>query len=329
MQALGPLPPPRFPNLATPGRRPTIFRRTLTQFGDSPEQIPDPVTGPVRAAREAAEAAGGKIADAAETAGDRIAEAAGEASERISDAAGVAGEKFSEATEAAREVASEAGEKIADAIAAAKPSLRGVSHTWAFFAFLIAGVTLLVFAAPGEPRLAIGIYVLGLLGLFGVSTVYHRVDWKRPSARQWMRRLDHTMILVFIAATYTPFALLVLEGRSAMVVLIVLWAIALAGVLFNLVWINAPKVLRVVIYISVGVAAAIPFPEMASSLGVGGTTLLLAGGVLYLIGAIIYAAKRPNPRPGVFGYHEVFHLLVIAAAILQFAAIAGFVVPGA
>ena len=254
------------------------------------------MTGPARAAREAAEVAGEKIVDAAEV---------------------------------ARGVASEAGEKIAGAIAAAKPRLRGVSHTWAFFAFLIAGVVLLALAAPGEPRLAIGIYVLGLLGLFGVSTVYHRVDWKKASARQWMRRLDHTMILIFIAATYTPLALLVLEGRSAMVVLIVLWAIALAGILFNLVWINAPKVLRVVIYICVGVAAAIPLPEMASSVGVGGISLLLSGGVLYVIGAVIYAAKRPNPRPGVFGYHEVFHLLVVAAAILQFAAIAGFVVPAA
>lgn len=287
------------------------------------------MTGPARAAREAAEAAGEKIADVAGDATERIVDAAGEASGKISDAAGVAGERIVDAAEAAREAANEAGEKIAGAIAAAKPRLRGVSHTWAFFAFLVAGVALIVVASPGQPRLAIGIYVLGLLGLFGVSTVYHRVDWKKPSARQWMRRLDHTMILIFIAATYTPIALLVLEGRMAMVLLVVLWAIALAGVVFNLVWINAPKVLRVVIYVCVGVAAAIPFPEMASSLGVGGVTLLIAGGVLYILGALVYATKRPDPNPGVFGYHEVFHLFVIAAAVLQFAAIAGFVVPGA
>lgn len=301
----------------------------MTQFGDSPEQFPDPVTGPARVAREAAGAAGERIADAAGEATDRIVDAAGEASEKISDAAGVAGEKLVDAAEVAREVANEAGEKIAGAIAAAKPRLRGVSHTWAFFAFLVAGVALIVVASPGQPRLAIGVYVLGLLGLFGVSTVYHRVDWKRQSARQWMRRLDHTMILIFIAATYTPIALLVLEGQISMILLVVLWAIALAGIIFNLVWINAPKVLRVVIYVCVGVAAAIPFPEMASSLGVGGVTLLLAGGLLYILGALVYATKRPDPRPGVFGYHEVFHLFVIAAAILQFAAIAGFVVPGA
>lgn len=265
-------------NLAVADARPSIFGNVLAQFGDSRERLADSVSGTARAAREAAESA---------------------------------------------------GERIAEVIESVKPRLRGVSHMWAFFFFLIAGTVLIILAGPGLPRVAIGIYVLGLLGLFGVSAVYHRVDWKKPSTRQWMRRLDHTMILVFIAATYTPFALLVLNGSLATALLIALWAIAAAGVLFNLLWIRAPKVLRTVVYVLVGVAATIPLPRIADDLGVGGFSLILLGGALYICGAVVYAAKRPNPRPGVFGYHEVFHLLVIAAAALQFAAIAGFVLPSA
>ena len=290
----------------------------MTQFGDSRERLPDPVSGPAHAAREAAESAGERIADAADAASERIADVAEGVGEMLSDAAG-----------AARGVAGDAGEKLVGVIEAVKPRLRGVSHTWAFFAFLIAGVALIVVAGSGLPRVAIGVYVLGLLGLFGVSAVYHRVDWKKPASRQWMRRLDHTMILIFIAATYTPFALLVLDGPLATAFLIALWAIAGAGILFNLLWIRAPKVLRTVVYVLVGVAAAIPLPRIAGDLGIGGFSLILLGGVLYILGAIVYATKRPDPKPGVFGYHEVFHLFVIAAAALQFAAIAGFVVPAA
>ena len=206
-----------------------------------------------------------------------------------------------------------------------KPRLRGVSHQWAFFVSLVAGAVLVASAGDGRARLAVGIYAASVAGLFGTSALYHRVNWRSLSARRWMRRLDHSMIFVLIAGTYTPFALLVLEGTLATAILVTVWAGAAAGVIFKLVWIDAPKWLIASLYIAVGWVAVAAFPQMWTRLGVTPTMLVAAGGLLYTLGAVTYAIKRPDPSPRVFGYHEVFHALVIAAAALQYAVIAFWV----
>jgi hemolysin III len=209
-----------------------------------------------------------------------------------------------------------------------KPRLRGVSHQWAFFVSLALGAALVVAAPAGQPRLAAAIYALSVAALFGTSALYHRITWGTQAARRWMRRLDHSMIFFLIAGTYTPFALLVLDGDLATVILTVVWAGALAGVLMKLVWIDAPKALVAVTYIMLGWVAIAAFPAMIERLGVTASTLVAVGGLLYTVGALVYAFQRPDPVPKVFGYHEVFHALVILAAALQYAVIAFYVIPG-
>jgi hemolysin III len=209
-----------------------------------------------------------------------------------------------------------------------KPRLRGVWHQWAFFVSVAIGAALVIAAPSGQPRLAAAIYALSVAALFGTSALYHRITWASQAARRWMRRLDHSMIFFLIAGTYTPFALLVLDGDLATVILIVVWAGALAGVLMKLVWIDAPKALVAVTYILLGWVAVAAFPTMIERLGVTASALVAVGGVLYTLGALVYAFQRPNPAPSVFGYHEVFHALVILAAALQYAVIAFYVIPG-
>jgi len=210
-----------------------------------------------------------------------------------------------------------------------KPRLRGVLHQWAFFVSVAAGAVLIAVAPDGEARLATSIYAVTVVGLFGVSAIYHRVNWVSASARRWMRRLDHSMIFLLIAGTYTPFALLVLKGTLGTAVLIAVWGGALAGIVLNLIWVEAPKPVTAVVYLVLGWVAVVVFPDMASELGVVATALVAAGGVLYSLGAIVYALQRPDPAPAVFGYHEVFHLLVVVAAALQWAAVAFYVLPAA
>ena len=208
-----------------------------------------------------------------------------------------------------------------------KPRLRGVSHQWAFFVSVVIGALLVVFAPAGEATVAALVYAVSVAGLFGASALYHRVDWPSLGARRWMRRLDHSMIFVLIAGTYTPFALLVLHGTLATVILLVVWGGAVAGVILKLVWIDAPKALIAAVYVALGWVAVATFPQLLDGMGLGGTALVLAGGLLYTVGAVVYARRRPDPAPTVFGYHEVFHALVIAAAALQYAAVAFFALP--
>ena len=210
-----------------------------------------------------------------------------------------------------------------------KPRWRGVSHRWAFFASLVTGAALVVAAPAGKATLAAGVYAVSVAALFGVSALYHRINWVSDAARRWMRRLDHSMIFLLIAGTYTPFALLALEGRLATAILVAVWAGALGGIAFKLVWISAPKWLVATMYVALGWVAVAALPQLVARLGAAATLLVAAGGLLYTAGAVIYAARRPNPLPGVFGYHEVFHVLVIAAAALQYAVVAFFVLPSA
>ena len=162
--------------------------------------------------------------------------------------------RATEKAESAREVANEA-------IAAVKPRLRGVSHEWAFFVSLFLGVGLIVAAKTPKATLAVAIYALSLSALLGTSALYHRVNWKRPEVRRWMRRLDHSMIFFLIAGTYTPFALLVLNGPLADAILVVVWIGAIAGAVVETIWIDHPKWVAALIYISLGWVACVAFPS--------------------------------------------------------------------
>jgi hemolysin III len=237
------------------------------------------------------------------------------------------GERADAAKEAVGERATAARDAATDAIAAVKPRLRGVSHEWAFFVSLFLGAGLIIAAETPRATLAVAIYAVSLSALFGTSALYHRVNWRRPNARRWMRRLDHSMIFLLIAGTYTPFALLVLHGTLASAILVAVWAAALAGTIVQMIWIEAPKWVTAIIYLSMGWVAIVAFPQLWQELGVGGSLLVAAGGLLYTVGAVVYATQRPDPNPAVFGYHEIFHLFVIVAAAAQFAAIAFFALP--
>ena len=280
-----------------------------------------PGPGPIGMARDAAEAAGDRLEQARAGAGERLGQARVEAGERLGAARDVAGKSLS----AARGHAQAAAEAAAVALNQ-KPRLRGVSHQWAFFVSLAAGAALVLLANGSTATIAAGIYAFSLSALLGVSALYHRLNWQ-PTARRWMRRLDHTMIFVLIAGTYTPFALLVLHGDLARIVLIAVWVMAGAGTVLNLLWWNAPKRVTAAVYISTGWVALLAIPQLWDGLGPVGFGLIILGGILYTAGAVVYARRRPDPRPAVFGYHEIFHLLVIAAAACDFAAIAIYALP--
>jgi hemolysin III len=211
-------------------------------------------------------------------------------------------------------------------MARVKPRLRGVSHQYAFFVSVPCGVGLILAASAGRARLAAVVYAAAVSALLGTSALYHRITWQ-PSARRWMRRLDHSMIFVLIAGTYTPVALLALHGSLADAVLVVLWAGALGGVVFKLLWVDAPKWLLAAVYVLLGLVSAAVFGQLPAAIGWLGVAGLACGGLLYTVGAIVYAAGRPDPVPAVFGYHEVFHALVLAAAALHYAVIAFAVLP--
>jgi hemolysin III len=206
-----------------------------------------------------------------------------------------------------------------------KPRLRGVLHQWAFLVSLVAGLGLVLEAGSARARLAVSIYALSVAASFGTSALYHRVDWRGFGARRWMRRLDHTMIFVLIAGSYTPFGLLVLRGGLGTAIVFTAWSAALVGMVFKLVWIDAPGWLAAATYIAIGWIAIVALPELVDRLGIVAVGGLGLGGVLYSIGAVIHARKRPDPVPSVFGYHELFHLLVVLAAAVQYAVVAFWV----
>ncbi|SDK95564.1 PAQR family membrane homeostasis protein TrhA [Lentzea albidocapillata] len=205
-----------------------------------------------------------------------------------------------------------------------RPRLRGWLHFWSFIASVATGATLIALAAStvsARAALATSVYGLTVLGLFGVSALYHRVTWKSDRVRTWMKRMDHSMIFVFIAGTYTPFALLAMNPGTGSTVLWVVWIGALLGVTLKLAWPHAPRWLGVPIYIALGWVAVFVLPELLHHAGVAALVLLLVGGALYTVGAVFYATRWPNPWPQVFGYHEFFHAATVVAAICHYIAI--------
>lgn len=208
----------------------------------------------------------------------------------------------------------------------AKPRLRGVSHQYAFAVAVVGGVALVLTAPAGRATLAGTIYALSIAVMFGVSALYHRGDWS-PAAERHLRRLDHTTIFVAIAGTYTPIALLVLHGWFATVLLSVVWAGVAVGALLEWSPVRLPRALSASVYVAVGWVAVLALPQLWTRLGVVPFAGILAGGLLYTAGAVVYARKRPDPFPATFGFHEIFHAFVIAAAATHYTVIAFSVLP--
>ncbi len=202
-----------------------------------------------------------------------------------------------------------------------RPRLRGMIHYYAFFVSLLSGTLLLLSAPTAQAQFGAGVYAASLSALLGVSALYHRVTWSAPT-RRWVGRLDHSMICVLIAGTYTPFGLAALSETSSATLLSVIWFAAFAGISLHLLWFDAPKWLSAVVYVAIGWLGAVAMPEMVGRVGWTPTMLLLAGGILYSLGALVYALRRPDPVPHVFGYHEVFHSLVVVAALAHYVAVA-------
>lgn len=224
---------------------------------------------------------------------------------------------------AARDGAAEVARGTAGKV---KPRLRGVIHQYSFFVALALGAALVVFAGGARARVAVIVYVISLCGLLGTSALYHRITWS-GEARRRMRRLDHSMIFVLIAGTTTPIALLAVHGTLSTVLLCLVWGGALAGVLIKNAWIDAPKWTGPIMYVLVGWVGVIAVGSLLGTVGWLAVIGIGIGGVLYTVGAVIYATERPDPVPAVFGYHEVFHVLVVVAAAVHFAVITGWIVP--
>jgi len=238
--------------------------------------------------------------------------------------AGVA--KGSELKAASMAKGAEIAEAGAEMVAKVKPKLRGYVHQYSFFVALALGAALVVFADGAKAKVAALVYAVSLAGLLGTSALYHRVTWSEV-ARKRMRRLDHSMIFVLIAGTVTPIALFAVKGTFGTVLLTVVWGMALAGIAMKMIWVSAPKWLSALIYVAVGLVGALAAGSLAGSVGLVAVSVLALAGAMFIAGALIYALERPNPVPNVFGYHEVFHVLVVVGAALDFSVIAGWVVP--
>ncbi|MBF6376521.1 PAQR family membrane homeostasis protein TrhA [Nocardia farcinica] len=201
--------------------------------------------------------------------------------------------------------------------------MRGWIHTWALAVAAVAVAVLVATAATVSATAGWStlIYGVTVCGLFGISAVYHRVTWRTPRTRIRMKRTDHSMIFLFIAGSYTPFALLGLPGRTGQVLLAVVWAGALAGVALKLLWPTAPRWVGVPLYLLLGWAIVPVAGQLHGAVGWVPLLLLLAGGLMYSGGAILYAIKWPNPWPEVFGHHEFFHAATVLAALCHYVAI--------
>ncbi|MFL5920244.1 MAG: hemolysin III family protein [Gaiellaceae bacterium] len=206
-----------------------------------------------------------------------------------------------------------------------KPKLRGVFHELGFYAALGAGLVLVLSAHGGRPRAAAIVFAACVVTCFGASALYHRPTWT-PPVRAWLARLDHAGVYLLIAGAYTPFAFLVMSPAWAVPVLALVWGGALAGILLKLFWVRAPKWLSAVIGLALGWVGAAAFSQLLK-LQLPGVLLVVAGGLLYTLGAIVYVRRRPDPVPRVFGYHELFHVLTLAATACLYVSVAFFVLP--
>jgi hemolysin III len=215
-------------------------------------------------------------------------------------------------------------EAFGDAVAVAKPKLRGWLHAVTSPVALAAGIVLIVLAPTAPAAVAASAYAATSFVLFTTSAIYHRGDWS-PRAEARLKRLDHANIFLLIAGSYTPFALLALHGDTRVAVLAAVWGAAFVGVLFRVFWVGAPRWLYTALYIGMGWAAGLFVPQLIRGAGVAPFVLVAVGGLFYTFGGVVYGLKRPDPSPKWFGFHEIFHACTIAAFACQYVA-ASFVV---
>jgi hemolysin III len=218
-------------------------------------------------------------------------------------------------------------ERVETAQRLVKPKLRGVFHELGFYAAVAVGVLVVVTADPGRGRIAATIFASCVSLCFGASAVYHRPTW-RPRARAWLARLDHAGIYLLIAGSYAPFGLIVMSKDWAIPILTIIWSGALLAIVLKLCWVRAPKWLSAAIGLTLGWVGAVAFPQLLK-LSLVAILLVVASGLLYTAGALVYARRRPDPRPLVFGYHELFHVLVLAAVACEYVVVAFYVLPRA
>ncbi|HEU0287022.1 MAG TPA: hemolysin III family protein [Nocardioidaceae bacterium] len=207
--------------------------------------------------------------------------------------------------------------RIREAAHHVKPRMRGWLHAATLPLSIAAGIVLVVLSPTTEIKIASAIFGVSASLVFGISAAYHTRTWE-PRARGLLKRLDHATIFLLIAGTYTPFTLLLLDSGSATILLSIIWAGALLGVAFRLLWVGAPRWLYVPVYVALGWAAAFWLGDFARAAGPAVLTLIIVGGGLYSVGGLVYGIKRPNPSPRWFGFHEVFHTLTIAAFTLHY-----------
>ena len=198
--------------------------------------------------------------------------------------------------------------------------MRGTLHQVAFFVSVPAGIALIVLANTGKARFAAVVFATGLAGVFGASAAYHRVAWSVP-ARKRMKRLDHSMIFVLIAGTYTPLCLLALSGAWSVVMLATVWAGAVIGIVMKQFNIDGLRRVSGFLYITLGWISIVTLPQLFHTMSVAAFTLVVAGGLLYTVGAIVFAVKRPDPNPAVFGYHEIWHAFTAGAGLCHYSAV--------
>lgn len=214
------------------------------------------------------------------------------------------------------------------AVAFVVPRMRGVLHEGAFPLSLVAGIWAIAHAPPGTPRASTAVYAATLSACLGVSAVYHRGHWSVPM-RRWLRRLDRATIFLLIAGTFTPIAVVALPGWASVATLVAVWSAALGGAVLTSIWTDAPMLVEIGPYLAVGGFGIVMIPRLLAYLGPVAVGLLALGGAVYVLGAVVYAVHRPNPWPRTFGFHEIFHALVVTAAVLQWIVITQWVVPAA
>lgn len=207
-----------------------------------------------------------------------------------------------------------------------KPRLRGVSHRYAFFVSIGLAIAIVASAPAGLATFGAVVYGITLIGMFGASALYHGPTWPAHREPRFLQ-LDHTAIFLFIAGTATPILLLTSDGATRALVLGLVWAIAIGGVIFEWLPVAPPRGYVTTVYLVLGWVGLLAMGGLWNDTGIAGVALVAGGGVLYTTGAIVHAARRPDPWPTVFGYHEVFHLLVIGAALLHYCALAFYVLP--
>lgn len=205
-----------------------------------------------------------------------------------------------------------------------RPLLRGVLHQAAFFLAVGVGAVVVPYAHGTRASVAAAVFAGSVVAMLGASALYHRVTWS-SRVRPWMRRLDHAGIYLLIAGTYTPVGLLVVHGVLRDVILWIVWTGAAAAIALKFIWVTAPKWLSAVTGLAVGWAGVAAMPQVIQHAGWTAFTLLAVGGLAYSAGAVVYALRRPDPLPSIFGYHELFHALTIVAVACQYVAIAFYV----